>query len=83
MGEIKMAAESTLISARLATASRQQVAATLASGIIAASDRAHSIEQALEIMHDIYHAMYPEPSSTAYKEWAKTKDARLKKVHGE
>jgi hypothetical protein len=78
-----MAAESTLISARLAAASRQQVAATLASGIIAASDRAHSIEQALEIMHDIYHAMYPERGSTAYKEWEKTKDARLKKVHGE
>ncbi len=78
-----MAVPATHISAQLMAATRQQVAATLASAIITASDRAYSIEQALEIMHDIYHAIYPKPSAGAYnKAWAKTKDEKLKKVHG-
>jgi hypothetical protein len=61
---------------------RQQVAATLASAIIAASGRPHSIAQALEIVRDIEYALHPLPASGDYEAWAKTKDARLNKVHG-
>jgi hypothetical protein len=61
---------------------KSQAAATLASAIIAASGRPHSIEQALAVAYDIQMAMYPTPQSGYYQEWAKTKDERLKKVHG-
>jgi len=67
--------------AQLTEAAKWQSVATLASAIVTASGRAHSIEQVLEIAHDIHFAMFPAPNLGAYKEWAKTKDARLKKVH--
>jgi hypothetical protein len=68
--------------AQLTAATRQQNAVTLAAAIITASGRPHSIEQALEIQRDIYFALYGDRSTGAYQEWEKTKDARLKKVHG-
>ncbi len=68
--------------ATLAEVAKAQTAATLAAAIITASGEPHSIEQALEIAHDIQFAMYPAPNSGVYKEWLKTKDARLKKIHG-
>jgi hypothetical protein len=68
--------------AQLLTANRQQVTATIASAIMISSSHQYSIQQALEIMHDIYYAVYPAPNSGAYIEWQKTKDARLSKVHG-
>jgi hypothetical protein len=61
---------------------KANMAATLASAIIVASGRPHSIQQALDIANDIQMAMYPTPNSGYYQEWSKTKDDRLKKVHG-
>jgi hypothetical protein len=55
---------------------------TLAAAIIAAAGRPFSIQQALEIVEDIHHAMFPAPNATIYAEWAKTRNARLAKVHG-
>jgi hypothetical protein len=60
---------------------RQQKSATIAAAIVSASGKPHSIEQALGIMDDVHWAMYPDPTKGAYTEWAKTKDARVKKVH--
>jgi hypothetical protein len=60
----------------------RQANATLAAAIITASGKPHSIQQALEIQTDLYWAQNPDPGSGAYQEWAKTKDARLTKVHG-
>jgi hypothetical protein len=68
--------------AQLLNANRQQVTTTLASAIMIVSDRPYSIQQALELVHDIHYAMYPAPNTGTYIEWAKTKDARLSKVHG-
>ena len=79
-----MSVESPNLSVELTRAAdtlRAQVAATLASGIIAASGRPHSIKEALEIVQDIQFAMYPAPGIGRYKEWEKTKDERLSKVH--
>lgn len=61
---------------------RQHNATTLAAAIIAASGRPHSIEQALEIVKDIEFSLYPAPAYGAYREWEKTKNQRLSKVHG-
>jgi hypothetical protein len=72
-----------LIDGDLATdATRAQTAATLAAGIIAASGRPWSIEQALDLRRDIYFAMHPRPNSDVYQEWAKTKNERLCALHG-
>lgn len=60
---------------------QRQTAATITAAIVTASGRAHSIQQVLDLMRDVQHAMNPQPSSGAYKEWLKTKDATLKKVH--
>jgi hypothetical protein len=67
--------------AQFTEATKWQTAATLASAIVTASGRPYSIEQALEIVHDIHSAMNPGRNFGPYKEWEKTKDARLKKVH--
>jgi hypothetical protein len=68
--------------AQLLNATRQQVAATLASAIMVSSGRPYSIGQALEIMQDIQNAMYPMPQHGVYQEWAKTREARLAKIYG-
>jgi hypothetical protein len=60
---------------------KSQTATTLAAGIIAASGRPHSIVEAMALVQDIHFATYPAPGYGAYKEWAKTKDDCLKKVH--
>jgi len=66
---------------QLTEATKQQAIATMTAAIIAASGRPHSIQQALDIARDIHFAMFPVPNSGAYQDWAKTKDARLNKVH--
>jgi hypothetical protein len=65
----------------LINANRQQVTSAIASAIMISSGRRYSIQQALEIMHDVHHAMYPVPNSGAYAEWSKTREARLNKVY--
>jgi hypothetical protein len=67
---------------KLAEATKWQTATTLASSIIMASGRPHSIQQALDIARNIHFAMFPVPNDPAYKEWEKTKGASLNKVHG-
>jgi hypothetical protein len=66
----------------LITAAQWQASITLASAIVTASGRPHSIEQALDIAKDIHFETHPTPGSAVYLEWSKTKDAKLKKVHG-
>jgi len=61
---------------------RNQNAVMLAAAIITASGRPHSIQQALDIVRDVYFAQNPEPGSGNYQEWAKTKNERLAKIHG-
>jgi hypothetical protein len=60
----------------------RQTAATIAAALVSASGKPHSIEQILEIVTDVQFAMNPQPNHGSYQQWAKTKDARLKKVHG-
>jgi hypothetical protein len=67
---------------QLLRATRQQVVATMAAAIMTSSGRPYSIQEALDIMHDISHAMYPEPNTGSYVEWAKTSGNRLAKVYG-
>jgi hypothetical protein len=71
----------TLVLTQLSEARRWQRVATLASAIIIKSGHPYSIEQALEIVQDIYFVLYPGRNFGPYREWEKTKDARLKKVH--
>ena len=67
--------------AQLVHASQYQTASALAAGIIAASGRAHSIEEALAVAESVHFAMHPNPGFGRYQEWAKTRDATVKKVH--
>jgi hypothetical protein len=64
-------------------ATRWQSASILASAVIAASGRQHSVQQALDIARDFHFALFPVSNSAAYIEWAKTKHERLNKVHGQ
>jgi hypothetical protein len=63
-------------------ATKWHTASTLASAIISASGRPHSIQQALDIARDIHFAMFPVHNLPAYKDWEKTKHERLNKIHG-
>jgi V8-like Glu-specific endopeptidase len=67
---------------RLINALQAQSVATLAAAIVAASGRPWSIDQVRQLANDIHFANYPAPQLGAYKEWEKTKAARLAKVHG-
>jgi hypothetical protein len=69
--------------AQLVEAARQQNAATLAAAIITASNRPWSARQAIDLVSDIRFALYPNPNNGAYQEWAKTRDVRLGRVHGD
>jgi len=61
---------------------KDQVAATLASAIIASSEKKYTLTQVMEIMRDVQFARHPSPGHAAYDEWAQTKEARLNKVYG-
>lgn len=65
--------------ARLLEVGKAQVAATLASALIIASGRPHSIAEALELAKDIRYSMYPANGSGHYEDWKKKFDP--KKVH--
>jgi hypothetical protein len=67
--------------AALADATERQTVATLTAAIIIASGKPRSIAEVLEIAKDIHFATNPAPNFGAYKEWEKTKDTRLGKVH--
>ena len=61
----------------LLAAMRSAAAASLAGGIIAASGRAWSIEQALFLARDVQFAVYPHPGDEAYEAWKKDSLDRL------
>jgi hypothetical protein len=67
--------------AQLTEATKWQAVNTLASAIIIASGRPHSIQQALDIVRDIHFAMFPVHNPGAYKDWEKTKHGRLNNLH--
>lgn len=60
---------------------KSAVAASLAGGMIAASHRAHSPEQAIELYRTIFNALYPSPGHGHYQAWEKDREAHMKKVH--
>lgn len=66
---------------QLVSAIRSAVAASLAGSIIAASGRPHSIKEALEVVNNVHHAMYPNAGSGRYQAWAEKKDEILNAVH--
>jgi len=53
---------------------------TLTAAIVSAAGRPFSIEEVMEISRSLHFAMFPAAGYGAYQEWAKTKDAQLKKV---
>lgn len=61
----------------LLAAMRSSVAASLAGGIMAASGRPWSIEQALVLARDVEYAVYPDPGNVQYEEWKMLSDDRL------
>ncbi|HEY7977574.1 MAG TPA: hypothetical protein VID67_05215 [Rhizomicrobium sp.] len=61
----------------LLAAMRSTAAASLAGGIIAASGRPWSIEEALILARDVDFAIYPDPGHSAYEAWKKRADDRL------
>ena len=67
---------------RLENALKASATATLAAAVINAAHRPISIQEAMDIQRDIYFATYSGEftGNGVYQEWAKTKDARLKKV---
>ena len=65
---------------RLVAATQQSAIATLAAAIVAARGKPTSINEVLEISHDLHMAMFPPHGSGMLKEWMKTKDQRLAKV---
>ena len=65
----------------LISVTRHSAVATLAAAIITARGKPISIEEALEINNDLHMAMFPRADGGALREWQKTKDAKLAKVH--
>jgi hypothetical protein len=69
--------------AQLTEVTKWQSVNTLASAIIIASGRPHSVQEALDIARDIHFAMFPVHNLAAYKDWEKIKHERLNKVHSQ
>lgn len=55
-------------------------AATLVSGLIAAAGRPHSIQEALAMMSEVQHALFPNPQLGSFRKWSETKDESLTKT---
>jgi hypothetical protein len=53
----------------------------LASALVSAANRPHSIAEILELRRDIDNALVAKPNDRTYVEWAKTKKTRLGRVH--
>jgi hypothetical protein len=69
--------------AQLTEVTKWQSVNALASAIIIASGRPHSVQEALDIARDIHFAMFPVHNLAAYKDWEKIKHERLNKVHSQ
>jgi hypothetical protein len=64
--------------AQITEATKKNAAATLAAALITASGRAHSVGEAVKLMHDIEWTLWPSPSHGAYQAWKKTFDPDAK-----
>ena len=58
---------------------KQQLAATLASALIVASGRAHSVQEAINLMNDFAFALNPQPNNSRYSAWQQT--AKINEPH--
>ncbi|RUV10401.1 MULTISPECIES: hypothetical protein [unclassified Mesorhizobium] len=63
---------------RQIAASQAAAAASLAGGIIAASGRAWSMEEALAVYYDAYHSMFPQVGHGRHDIWKNTFDPKKK-----
>lgn len=77
--ETKLLNEMSLAMLRTEHATKRAAAASIASGMIAASGRPHSIEEATELALSVFHAMFPDPSQGRFKAWQESVD--LKEPH--
>lgn len=57
----------------LIRATREAAAASLAGGIIAASGRPHSPEQAKAVFNDVFWTLFPSPSNGDFNLWQAAK----------
>ena len=60
----------------LIQASRQAAAGALAGGLIAASGRSHTAEEAKAVFEEVYWTLYPSPGDGTYSRWRSAKQAR-------
>jgi hypothetical protein len=67
--------------AKFENAMKAGATATLAAAVIQSAGRPVSVQEAMDIQRDIYFATFSGELAGhgVYKEWAKTKDARLAK----
>jgi len=66
---------------RAAESSKNAAAAALASGIIAASGRPHSIEEAMDVYQNVYFTMFPAPGYGHYQAYQANKDQIVRTTH--
>jgi hypothetical protein len=64
---------------KLVAAVQTNAAATLAAAIITASGRAHSVSEAVKVLHDIQFSLWPLYGHGVYDNWKKQAD--LDKPH--
>ena len=60
--------------ARLLAVTRTAAAASLAGGIIAASGRPFSLEEALAVLADVQFSLFAEPGHGRYDDWKRNHD---------
>jgi hypothetical protein len=66
--------------AQTLAASKAAAAAALAGGLIAASGRPHTLEEALTVLSEVHHGMFPAPGSGRFDKWA-SDDGRFSKIY--
>jgi hypothetical protein len=60
---------------QLVQATRLAAAASIAGGMIAASQRPHSVQEAAELTHSCYFALFPAPGHGRYDTWKNSNKA--------
>lgn len=73
-GDIKILNEIAITMLRTEHATKRAAAASIASGMIAASGRPHSIEEATDLALGVFHRMFPDPSQGSYLAWKESAD---------
>ncbi len=62
-------------------ASRCGAAASLAAGIVAASGRPHSVNDALSVYRDVFNSLFGDAASGQYRQWKEESAERLDTAH--